>query len=740
MSQPSPYFVTTPLYYVNDRPHIGHAYTTLAADVLARWNRLLGKNVFFATGTDEHGQKVLDAAKLRNLLPKEHADNMVVPFQQLWKRLGIQYTDFIRTTRDSHTEPVKAVLQHLYEKGEIYEDSYEGWYSKSVERFWTEKDLVDGKCPESGKDVEWIKEQNYFFRMSKYADTLREWIESHPDFLKPDSRRNEVLGYLRKEVGDLCISRPKSRLSWGIPLPFDENFVTYVWFDALLNYITCLGYHPDPEQRDPNFSTFWPATCQIVGKDILTTHAVYWSTMLFALGLEPTNTLFAHGWWTVEGKKMGKSVGNVVDPNLLIDCYGVDALRYFLLKEFPFGADGNFSHDAFLVRYNADLANDFGNLTHRALSMTERWMGGSIPAIGEKTTAEEELEQLAQSVFESYKEHLDNLAFSKALETLWTLVRRGNKYIDTQQPWTLNKNKNTARLGTVMRYSMEICRIAAQLFSPFMPDKSKEVLDRFKLPLSEIEVGHLHTLDALKEGASVKAGKPLFPRQKELPERIQTLLGREKKVQPKAKPKTSSIKIKVFQRVSFRVGTVLSVKKDSQKMHFSIDVGTEEALSISDATLSSQKDFTGSHVVVIGPNQKEDFKKIVLKTAQIKEAAPHPDPEARKLLHLTIDNGEEEQRSVVAGIANAFSPQDLKGQRMTLVSNLKPSKLRGVVSQGMLLAAGGSEIQGLVLAPENIDVGVQLSWFGDGEYGILCVPNQTVMTLSATATPGAVVR
>ena len=330
------FYITTPIYYVNDKPHVGHAYTTVAADVLARWNRMNGRPVTFLTGTDEHGQKVMEAAAKRGISPMEHVDSMAPAFQALWTRLNISHDDFIRTTQPRHTLVVQRILQRLFDQGDIYEDAYEGWYSTAAERFWTEKDLVDGKCPDTGQPVEWVRERNYFFRMGKYADQLRTWIDTHPGFLRPENRRNEVLGYLRKDVGDLCISRTKARMSWGIELPFDKDFVTYVWFDALSNYISAVGYTTD----EARFEEHWPADVHLMGKDILTTHSVYWSTMLFALGLEPADIIYAHGWWTVEGQKMSKSLGNAVDPHLLIDCYGTDPLRYFLMREIPFGLDG----------------------------------------------------------------------------------------------------------------------------------------------------------------------------------------------------------------------------------------------------------------------------------------------------------------------------------------------------------------------------------------------------------------
>ena len=640
----SRFYVTTPLYYVNDKPHIGHAYTTIAADVIARWHRLKGDDVHFLTGTDEHGQKVYEAAERRGMTPKQHADDMVQPFQNLWERLGITNDDFIRTTEERHTEVVQAVLVMLYERGDIYAADYEGWYSTSAERFWTEKDLVDGKCPDTGQPVHWLKERNYFFKMGTYADQLRQWIVDHPDFLRPDSRRAEIEGYLRKDVGDLCISRPKTRLPWGIAMPFDTEYVTYVWFDALLNYITAAGYHPDPAK---NTMDRWPATYQIIGKDILATHAVYWSTMLFALGLPPAQCLYAHGWWTVEGQKMSKSLGNVVDPNLLIDAYGREPVRYFLLKQIPFGGDGNFAHDDFMGRFNADLANDYGNLGHRSLSMVGKWCGGVVPPLDEPTERDNALTALAQRTLAEYTEQLEALQFSVAFETLWGLVRAGNKYVDSEEPWRLNREGDTARLGGVMRRALEICRIAAVLTSPIMPEKAVEMLEKLGLP--EIRFANLDSLDGLIAGAPLTLGEPLFPRMQKLPASILAARKAAEDAAP-AKPK----------------------KKKKKK--------------------------------VIAPIDIADFAKIQLKVGLVVSAEAHPD--AERLLVLKVNIGEPKLRQIVAGIASRYTTEDLVGKTVIVVANLKPAELRGVMSEGMLLAAGGREVVGLASIPEGATPGM----------------------------------
>lgn len=663
----SRFYVTTPIYYVNDRPHVGHAYTTVAADALARWHRLSGRDAFMLTGTDEHGQKVYEAAGRRGLTPQAHVDSLVGDWKALWRRMNIDYDDFIRTTEPRHTSVVRAVLQRLYDADDIYAADYEGWYSTAAERFWTEKDLIDGRCPDSGQPVQWLKERNYFFRMGKYADQLRAWVEAHPDFLAPETRRNEVLGYLRKEVGDLCISRPKSRLPWGISLPFDEDYVTYVWFDALLNYISAVGYTAD----DDAFAQRWPADVQIVGKDILTTHAVYWSTMLFALGLEPARQLYAHGWWTVEGQKMSKSLGNVVDPNLLLDCYGTDPVRYFLLREISFGQDGDFSHQAFMLRYNADLANDLGNLAHRALSMTGRWLDGRVPALDAPTEGDQALSALAAQTVASFREQIEALQFSRALETLFELVKAGNKYIDTEEPWRLNREGRTERLAGVMRRCLELCRLAAVLLSPVCPEKARELGD--KLGLSVLSLEGAERLDGLPTGEPVAAGEPLFPRLAELPAPIVEALERANiaaaasKVAPPPAPKKS--------------------KKESAAM----EPDKKPAAPAAEADAPP---------ALIGI---EDFQKIQLRSGKVLAAARHPS--ADRLLVLTVDLGEAEPRTICAGIASRYAPEDLVGLTVVVVANLKPVKLRGVVSQGMLLAAGGGDVKAMVTLTQEIEPG-----------------------------------
>ena len=627
------FYVTTPIYYVNDVPHIGHAYTTVAADILARFNRLSGRPVFFLTGTDEHGQKVQKAAEGRGLSPKEHADQMVENFKRLWLKLNISNDAFIRTTDEQHKRVVQEVLMKLYEKGEIVKRPYRGWYCTPDERFWTDKEIVDGKCPDCGRPVEELEEDNYFFLMSKYQDALIEYIQKHPQYILPETRRNEVMGFLKNnDLGDLCISRPKKRLSWGVPLPFDDNYVTYVWFDALVNYYSATKYLAPKYNEQINW---WPADHHIVGKDILTTHAVYWSTMLMALEMPLPRNIFAHGWWTVEGRKMSKSLGNVVDPFEVIKTYGADAFRYFLFREVTFGLDGDFSVGAIVGRINSDLANDLGNLLSRTITMARKYFNSVVP---KPASVEEELKELAEDIYKKMAKHLSVLAYQKALDEVWSLVSYINKYIDTNQPWALAKDPSKKdRLGTVLYSCLEGLRFIALYLYPFMPETSEKMLKQLGIE-DPIRPGQYTKLNwgGLKSGTKLKKPKPLFPR-------IETKEKKEAKEKVEDSKKENLISINDFAKVELRVGKVLQAEK------------------------------------VEGSS---------------------------KLLKIKVDVGEE--RQIVAGIGKVYSPEELVGKHIVVVTNLKPAKLMGVESQGMLLAAGDENNLSIVTLEKEIPVGTRV--------------------------------
>lgn len=628
MTKPT-YYITTPIYYPSDKLHIGHAYCTTIADTLARFHRAKGEDVFFLTGSDEHGLKIQRKAQEKGITPIEYVDAIIANFKQLWNELNISNNDFIRTSEERHHKVVQDVLTKIFEQGDIYKKNYEGLYCVPCESYWLERQLVDGKCPDCGRPVEKMQEESYFFKLSKYQDWWLQFIEENPNFIQPASRRNEMINFVKQGLEDLCITR--TTFDWGIPVPFDKKHVVYVWFDALLNYLTGIKYGTD----DAMFNKFWPASLHLVGKEIVRFHTIIWPIMLKAMGVELPQKVYGHGWLVIDGDKMSKSKGNVIDPLALIDEFGADAIRYFLLREIVFGNDGNFSRDALITRINSDLANDLGNLLHRTVSMIEKYHGGVVTNAGVSEAVDEDLQALVKTTVANFEKDMDAMEINSAIKGVWALISRANKYIDETGPWILAKDEaKAARLQTVMYNLAETLRVVAILVAPFIPSTSPKIYTQLGLEvpaeflLTDAEFGKM-------ESTKVQKGEPLYPRI-EIAEDGATIIG-GKRYEPKVEAPAPAVEEP-------------KIEMEPIKEEITIDA----------------------------------FEKIDLRVGTVKAAEKVK--KSKKLLKLQVMIGEEE-RTIVSGIAQYYEPEALIGRNVIVIANLVPAKLFGIESFGMLLAA-----------------------------------------------------
>lgn len=649
MTEKQPYYITTPIYYPNSNLHIGNTYTSIIADVLKRYKNLNGYDAYLVTGTDEHGQKIMRTAISHGTSPQKFVDIIADETKLLWKKLEIDYDTFIRSTEPQHEEDVKNIFTKLYDQGDIYKGEYKGYYCTPDETFWTESQLVDGKCPECGRDVEYQEEETYFFRLSKYEDKLKELFKEHPDFLEPQFRQKEMLNnFIDKGLSDLSVTR--NTFKWGVDVPFDNEHVVYVWIDALSCYLSAIGYGDNKKK----FNKYWPASVHLIGKDIVRFHTIIWPALLMALDLPIPKKVFAHGWILFDNDKMSKSKGNIMYPEPLVELYGVDALKYFVLREFHFGSDGNFSSQKFMERYNSDLVNDLGNLVSRTTSMIDKYNGGVVAKGSETDTYDEELKALAKTTYDDFVSQMDDFKFNEALQTLWTFIRRANKYVDETEPWILGRDEaNKDRLNTVLYNLAESLRIVAQLIEPVMKNTSKEILK--KLGTDNKGFASAGEFGLLEEGAKVTKGANLFDR--------------------------------------------LDVEVELKKLHDRNNELIAQRIKNND---DKKEDEESKEEIAF-----EDFTKVEMVVGKILEAKEHPD--ADKLLVFTVDVGEESPRTIISGIKKWYEPSDLVDKNVIVVKNLAPRKMRGIESQGMILASDFDDDLSLLTTLKDMKPGSKVS-------------------------------